>query len=838
MKTKLLLGLLGAAGSIGLAGSMVSCSDNYNPATDTDGQFVISLNLDKEVVASANNRQTAPASRADAQTVSATDLALRLTSESGSFSREWAKASEFSAPETVPVGKYTLEASYGSLEDEGFEKPYYYGSSTMTVLENKTTAVSVTAQLANSMVRIEMSDMFRDYFASYSISLRSELNTEHPYAATEIRPIYLAPGQITTTINITKKNGTTATLEPKSFTAEPRHSYLLKFDVNGGNADDAVLTLTYDDMTAMEEVTVDLSDAILNAPAPHMNADGFTNGESWTVMQGQASAKTAKITAFAQAGIDGLVLTTSSAYLESQGWPKEIDLVGGDAAEIALMKNLGLRVIGTTKPDKMALVDFTELLANIGYLEGGNNTSTFQLQVRDRNSRVAEAPIGFSVESITTTLSVKKVYPLLEWDTTLALDIATNAASLDGLKINVKNERGTMEPADITSIEPVAGQEGVYHVVATVPSSATDLTVEVILGSLKTTVTVAHESSPYTLAAVENGVYGWQAAIDLNYIGGSAAPRRAARSAAQPENVAFEVSTDNGETWSAVTSTMLSTNRYLIKGLTAGTTYQVRATCDGSLSRILSITTESGSQLENSDMETWSRTDSDQKGTWPNDGVYWWRYYPAASADSGIWGTLNLLSTSYTGKRAHTAYCNFSGTHETTDAHSGSKAANIETVGWGGNSAVGSTSSSNPQHIAIGELYLGHYDANTQTPVYGYTFAHRPASVEFWYKYTAHNAADYGYAFVKVLDTNGNVIAEKDVNLSATSSYTKQVLDLTEVYPVPCQKAGSLQIGFKSSGNPEASTNRDWLSAPPFSNLSDGRFTGSSLYIDDIKLNY
>jgi len=839
MKKKLMFGLLGAAGGIGLAGSMVSCSDNYSPTTDMDGQLVVSVDLNKDVVASASNKQASSESRADAQSVSASDLSLKLTSESGSFSRTWEKASDFSEPVTVPVGKYTIEAYYGALEDEGFEKPYYHGSSTLTVEENRTTPVSVSASLANSMVRVEMSDMFRDYFASYSLTLRSELGNEIAYPDGETRSVYLAPGQVTASITITKKNGTTATLEPKSFTAEARHSYVLKFDINSGEAGEGVLTLTYDDMTQMETVEIDLSDAILNAPAPRLSADGFTDGESWQVMQGQKSSHDAKVTAIAHAGISGLVLTTTSAYLESQGWPKEIDLVGGDPSKIAMMKGLGLKIVGADKPDKMALVDFTGLLSNIAYTEGGDNISTFSIQVRDRNSRVADAPIGFSVEAVTTNLSVVSHDPIYEWDNTLAFNVETNASDLSGLTLKAKNERNTYDDCPITSCELVSRTGNTYHVVATVPSTNTDLTLILTLGSLKVNFVVAHEPSPYSLAAVENGIYGWQAALDLRYKAGAstAARRRAAsRSAEEPENVTFEISADNGQTWNATTASKLAANRFLIKGLTGGKTYQVRATCDGLLSSIYTFTTEIGSQLDNSDMETWYSVVGDKEYAGK---CYWTRDYPGASENT-IWGTMNLKTTSSSsGTYQGCAYGNFSGTRATTDANSGSNAAIIETVGWGDNKAPAFSGFGTCKHVDAGQLYLGHYDANTQQPVYGIEYNGRPKNIEFWYKYTAKNSADYGKAFAKVFDAAGNELAYCEYQLTAVGTYTKVTLELSDKYNPVGGKGVKLQVGFISCDNPDCLTpNSDNMSHPPMWNLSDGRFTGSSLYIDDIKLNY
>jgi hypothetical protein len=852
MKKKLLLGLLGAAGSLGLASSLVSCSDTFNPSTDSEGKLLVSVNLNKDVVSSASNKKSVAESRADAQSVSASDLALKLTSESGTFSREWASAADLSDPVSVAVGKYTLEAYYGSLEDEGFDKPYYYGANDLTIEENRTTPISVTASLANSMVRVELSDMFTTYFAGYKVSLRSEEGNEIEYAnsedtSVETRSVYFKPGEITATIEITKKNGTTATLEPKSFTAEARHSYVLKFDVNGGEADNATLTLTYDDQVDVEDVEIDLSDAILNAPAPTITTDGFTSGDSWTNIEGETSTHSPKVTTVAHAGIDGVVLNTNSATLLAQGWPSEIDLVNGDATAIALMQTLGLKVIGVTKPDKMAMVDFSGVMSHLSYVDGGDNTSTFTLQVRDKNSRIAESPVTFSVTTEKMTFSIEKINTLLVGASTLEFDFATNSASYANLKLQVKNERNTWDNTTVQSITPVADKSGVYHVVATIPATTTAVDLRAILGTRALLFTVERVNYSYSLSAVENGTFGWQAAFDIIVTDNDAASaarkrttakRTASRAATvsyDPSNVSFEISTDNGSSWTTVTATKLQANRYLVKGMTAGTSYQVRATCDGAVSTASTFTTEAaGEQLYNSDMEEWysNKTYS---------GNYWTCEYPGKDT-STIWGTMNLLTTSDgtskwsgTGKYAYVAY---SGTRQDSSHHGGSSSAIIETVGWGsGSTAIGS--SSGCKKVTVGELYLGSYDSTNQVAKYGIAYSSRPSSLEFYYMYTAKNSADYGYAFIKVLDASGNVLAEKSQNLTATDSWNKVTLDISSLYSSSFAAAATLQVGFKSSGNSSATTiSDDWLSYPAFGNLSDGRYTGSSLYIDDIKLNF
>lgn len=818
MKKQLLFGLFGAAGVAALAG-LSACSDTFSPTADGEGKLLVSVDLNKAVVASPANKQSAPESRADAQAITASDLTLKISNETGSFSRELAVA-DFTEPVTVPVGSYSLEAFYGSVDEEGFEKPCYKGTSTFSVQENQATPVSVTASLANCMVRVEMSEMFRTYFASYSVTLRSELGNEIAYPADETRSVYLKPGQITTTISITKQNGVSATLEPKSFTAEPRHSYVLKFDVNSGEAGNGELNITYDPLCEVEDVIIDLSDDILTAPAPTLSYEGFTEGTPITQLEGLDAGNKATVTAIARAGVQAVTVTTSSASLLEQGWPAEIDVIGGDAATLATMESLGLRRIGTTNPGNMVFLDFSNVLKNIRYKEGADNTSTFTVQVRDKNSRVAEAPVTLSVAVEKLELSVNRVASFDEFATSLEMYLNFNGPDISGLSVKCRNERNTWDELPITTCQPADGEPGVYRVVLTVPSTDKDITLRLGLGSLQKDVVVKHSVTPYTLTATANGAFAKEAYVNLAYDASvfTARRRAAGRSMEEPENVVFQLSTDNGTTWENATSEKISGNQYKIKSLTPATTYLARAVAEGYTSRRATFTTEATLAIVDGGIEeAWASVDGSNN---------WKRYTP-----SGNWASMNPLTTSHTGTRDYTAYCNFSGTRPTTDVHSGQQAAIIETVGWGANSAVGSV---NTKNITVGELYLGTYNNGA---VYGIPFASRPKSVSFWYKYAARSSEDYGRAWIKVLDTSGNVIAENQADLKQTS-YTQVTLECN--YNIPFSKATSLQITFLSSGHPDVTNKKDknWMTCPSFGNLSDGRFTGSSLYIDDVVLNY
>ena len=125
------------------------------------------------------------------------------------------------------------EAFYGDENSEGFDAPYYYGSQTLTVLENKSTPVSLTASLANSMVTVIFTDAVKDYFASVSGSVESSPGLKTAYAVDETRAVYVKPGSTTVSVDVTKQSGVSAKLSPVTFNAEARHHYTVTRPARG-----------------------------------------------------------------------------------------------------------------------------------------------------------------------------------------------------------------------------------------------------------------------------------------------------------------------------------------------------------------------------------------------------------------------------------------------------------------------------------------------------------------------------------------------------------------------------------------------------------------------------
>ena len=800
---KLIYGVLSSALLIA-AGS--SCSDDYNPGGGTSGKINPQLDLDVNAITS----RSTSAGR-DASPVSVNDLKLRLSSTDGSFVKEWNSIADFDNNELFKVGTYTLEAIYGDVEDEGFEKPYYYASTQLTVKENKVTQVSMNAQLTNSMVSIATTEAFRSYFTNYSFQAHAEGGDYVNFTSTETRPGYLRPGKVTVTADVTKPNGLSATLEAAVFVAEPKHHYTVTVDVNNGQAGDAQLVITYDDMLSQEDVYIDLSDEILSAPAPAVIAQGFEAGTTATVIEGSSDAAAPAFFINAEGGIKSVVLSTKSTSLIEQGWYNEIDLAAATPAQQSKLKSLGLDVKGLFgNIGQMAQIDLSGVLSHIRYLEGSDNVSEFTVVAKDNYSKVSD-PLTFSVkvEPIVIGLSEDVTPSVGAFTMTVALtyngtDVARN------VKIQYKNLRGTWSDATITKVTEVSDNNYIVEIDG-IPADDTTVTLRAVAaGKASDEVTIA--KGGFTIASTANDMFATRTRIVPAYFDDELE--------AAASSVKYEISED-GSNFTAVSHTMESDGSAWLTGLPSGKNLTVKATINGKIAKT-EITTEAAAQLPNSDMEGWWRE---------HGGSNWDFYYAYAEGTQQVWDTMNEETTSSEGVGA--AYTTTSGTKPAT-GHNG-QCAVVRTVGWGaGNTAGGGLSVVN--NVSAGQLYLGKFSGVGQTPDYGYKFNSRPSSVTFYAKYAAQKSDDFGVAEARILDAGGNVLASTSIQIGTDKSdWTQFSLPLS--YSANAEKAALIVIIFKSTGHSSGAT-RSYLKLPGFAANAKTESVGGQLYIDDINLTY
>lgn len=790
--------------------TLVGCSSDSFAPSDGTGTVELQLDVDRQVLTATPSRASLPEI---VEGLTADDFTIRLVASDGR-SQQWSYA-DFSG-EKIAAGTYTLEAFYGTEGEEGFEKPYFAGSTQVVVRSDESTHAAVTTSLKNAAVTVSYSDTFKSYMTAYSASIRtagSADGLDYPSSATD--DLFVNAGEASLYVTFTTPQNQTATLKVVDFTAEAQHRYNISVDLNNGNMGDAVLTITFDDTAQVAEpIEIVLSEELLNAPAPAISATATTVN----IVEGDKG--NGRFDLIAHGGLKSVKLISSGSALPA-GWPAEAELVGGCAA----IPSLGLRGLGEAG-STAAVVDLADAISTLGA-----GTASFTLEAVDAYGKVSEADVtpSITVNAEPADISINGQQVLAAGADRVTLSVDYNGSDINNVRFSYKARSGEWKDAEILSATPASRATANYNVTLKVEATYSNVEVKARAGAAEAAFTAERQTPDFTAVAPENDVFARHAVVKLSSINDEVAADLAS-------SARWAVSTDNGNSWTNVSATVSGTGARL-EGLTPGTAYRVRATVSDKQATA-ALTTEAALQAPNNGMETWYEKSGDK---------YWSVFYAAASEADAVWGTNNPMTTSQGGSGlfANTAYRRISGTISTTDAVSGN-AALIRTVAWGGtNTAAGLASII--KYIDAGLLHLGQSREtrngndsqagalSTEDLDCGIAFASRPTSFSFKYKYSNKNSNDKGYAEIWLKDASGKIIASGNLNLDPASAYTEKTIALS--YPAGAAKGAKLYIKFLSTNDSGFLTkSNDNLS---FGNVSSSStHIGSQLYIDDITLNY
>lgn len=836
MKFKTILAVL-ALGVIS-----VSCSSD-EPGADGNSYGTIEPNFAADYDVSFSRAQAESASAPAVIQPEIGDFAVKLTKDDGSVSKTWSKVSEMSTSETFPVGDYTISASYGDIANEGFDMPYYYGDAEFTIYDGDVATPSVTATLQNSMVSIDYTESFIKYFTDYSTTIQSVTGTYITFAKDEVRAAYVKPGDVKITMELTNTEGKTVTVMPASITdVKARYHYHVTFDVNNGENGEALLVITFNDELADGgEVEITLGDELFNAEVPSLSALDFTPGTSISNVQGDEPDNRPRMAASAMAGFGEVILTTESTELINDGWPSEIDLKNIDADKKAYLLNKGLKVTGLwgTVASNMALIDFSGVMPNLPAGTSGA-THKFTIVVKDILTRVTD-PITLEISTTPLTLALPSTTTTVVGTGVAEATLTCNGKNVsDNVSLQVLKANGSWEECTILSITETS--TGQYTVRFNVPISASAQQVRAVhntLGTQSNEMTVNPTSPELTITADETDTWATKATLSLSTTTSGVDATTIAKIAS------VYLSTDDGSTYTKHTSFTVSGTSLNLTGLTAGTAYKMKVSVvnsDSSASNALDVTTESATQLPNSDMESWSKT---QVGYYGNalSRTYYYQYFPYASGETDIWWATNndrtLDGITALGIRSSTtSACAVS--YRSDIKHGGSYSAQIYSSGHSGGYASTGTIIYEEGAVA-GTLFVGSYNwsSSTETRTTGHSFSSRPSSFSFWYRYIPKNS-DQFHAVIEVR-SGDTVIASYDYVPEAISSDSGsfQQVTLPLTYTNTKLKATSIYVSFWSSTKTsfsESDFNRN--SSLKTGDESISVHYGSILYIDDLSLNY
>lgn len=775
---------LGAAAALLLS----ACNDGLE-FTDGTGTISPLVSYDPTVITARTNGARA----AEISDIEASDLNLTLTAEDGTVSYD-GPIGDFPTDKGFNIGKYTLTATYGDPEDEGFEKPAVYGQAELSVLEGKQTAVELTATPSKAMVSFAFDKTLTDYMTTCAARVHSAGGATLDYASTETRPLYIKPGQATVSVSFTKPNGKEGTLQVNTIDAQAQHHYKVTLTLGGDGAGSESITVKYDDLLEEEEVIVDISDQMLSTPAPEVTAAGFTDGQQFTLIEGDPFNESLRFDISARGGIASAVLTTRGASFLAAGWPAEIDLTKASAEQQKAMKKLGFKDLGIMRnPGTIAAFDLTAVASHIPAGGTDGEPVEFSLTVTDGEGRQSQ-PLGMKIKVEELVLLLNATDVLYDGGSTVDLNLTYNGTApvAQAVKIQYINDRGLPADATIASATPKSRAANEYIVRINVAADARKpLMFKASCASI-TTETITVESAP-TLTATANDVFATSAWVNLSHPTYSCASK----------TIKLFAST-NGTDFAEVSGTQ-SGAEFHATGLTPNTAYTLRATVDGVRSTTFAITTEAATQITNGNLDQGWTSEKVSSG--------------AANIQKQIapspWATNNSQTTN-SWIHSGTSYSAVNAVQQTSDAKSGASAALIYTVG-----GDQTTLFSGPSSYAAGVMTIG--DNNNGTD-----FGSRPAALSFWYKYSPYTSSDKGLAEIIVLDSAGNTIASATKEFGATAAYTQATMPLT--YSRNAAKAAKIKVRFLS-------TNATVNSSSVNRKSSDYSY-GAAFYVDEIELAY
>lgn len=829
--------------------TLASCSDEAGlDLGKGQGVLRLALRTSAEVAVSAPTRAEIP-------TLAAPEIgqfAVRLTKSDNSYSKTWDSVDDFNAEEAFRTGTYTLEAFVGDIDTEGFDAPYFHGSAEVSVLEAKETQASVTASLANSMVSVDYTEGFKNYFKDYSARVHSAGHSYIDFKADETRAAFIAPGEVDLTVSFTNPQGQSTSLQPAGFTAKPRHHYRVKFDVAEGTGN-AVLKIIFEDTLVSEDVTIDLTDELFTTPAPSVKAEGFVSGSAIEALEGNTPAAPFVFTVVARGTMAEANLTVDSESAPSFG--REVNLIGASEAVQKQIASSGINAVGFFKnPDKFARVDVTEFVKT---LPAG--THRISLVVKDKFTRVSEpVTLVVSTEAIHLEASASDVVFGAGQAT---VNIEYNGTDAEkAFSFKALDKYGVYKDCPVTGVREAVRTRAFpvksYVFTITLPDTERDAVPLQIFfhGEKRQEINIPVITPKYT---VEADAFAKHVVLKV-------VPEDASQLGiivnALKVSVAATRSTRNG----GYTFTRDAENGFItVNGFNPATAYTVTtklsAAADAAPVTSTSVTTEAAADVPNGDFSQTRQTiniSSINVGgkyavdAWPIKKDY--QHTSSILIDEPVgWTSINA-------KTAWTGSSNMNTWFVVPSTLMDNGAVKLRNVGYDHNGSSPSKSGGNyntkyycenaPEigSRAAGELFLGSYTFDgKENRVEGWACQSRPTSMTFNYSYSPLNN-ESASAQISVLDAEGKIIASATEALEASSAMTPKTVALG-AYGFG-RHAASIRIKFMSS-----SASTPFVNIPSGSALDEGQglgsktlpansykalATGSVLTIDNVKLNY
>lgn len=287
------------------------------------------------------------------------------------------------------------------------------------------------------------------------------------------------------------------------------------------------------------------------------------------------------------------------------------------------------------------------------------------------------------------------------------------------------------------------------------------------------------------------------------------------------------------------------------KGLVPMQNYTFRVRLGGHVLDAGEYTTEAVLQVPNAGMEDWYNEKVYEKKTL-GIGIAIYSYYPYKSGETSTWWSTRNAMTTFQRSGTSYYYTSFPATREVSPGYTGSKAAEISTVGYGiDNWWPGTSGATYPaQYVTAGMLFIGDYNytreandkrGNEGIEIFGRPFNTRPDKLSFWYKFKSYNSEAFA-AYIVLENRDAGVVEvgrgelSSDYTNKSNDSFVKATVDIK--YSRKDLKATHMYIVFLSSTAEIPTTDKIQGSTGTFGGFADSRYIGNVLTVDDVELVY
>lgn len=273
------------------------------------------------------------------------------------------------SPISLRAGHYTVRASNGQNVEAAFNSPYYAGETEVDIVIGQTATASIECALANVKVSVEVSDVVKEKFSSYSVTVSNgaaDGSLTFDAGNLDNSGYFKCPedGILDYVVNITNTDGDSFTIEQSINGVKPRDHYIINLDVNPDvtTSAAAALRITVDNTVNEQDHDMDLN---LNKPARPVLTEAGGADISGPMRAPQGVGKTGLFNLESKGGVQRVVLTHSSDEIAALGIPNTLNLqeAGEDVRTAAAEKGLTWADFETGVTSVNGLLDIRTLLA-------------------------------------------------------------------------------------------------------------------------------------------------------------------------------------------------------------------------------------------------------------------------------------------------------------------------------------------------------------------------------------------------------------------------------------------------------------------------------------------